>query len=114
MHGLAFLAAMLLAFAPSISKFASASPSTVLEAVCTSDGLKTVELAAEGIAPDDQTGHPDCSYSTLLTWASAAPPSVAMAIPALDLSPEKAGHSASPHLAKSNFPALGSRGPPAV
>ena len=114
MHGLVFLAAILLAFAPSISKLASASPSIFSEAVCTSDGLKTVELAAEGIAPDDQTVHPDCAYCTLLSSASAAPPSLAMEIPALDLSPEKAGHSASPHLAKSNFPALGSRGPPAV
>ena len=114
MHSLALLAAMLLAFAPSISKLVSNIPTVGTEALCTSAGLKNVELATEKTVPDKHGEHADCGYCTLLTSASAALPSMAMHIPSLDLSSEKTGHHLSPFLVKSNFPALGSRGPPAV
>ncbi len=114
MHGLALLAALLLAFAPSVSKFATASPLVITEALCTSEGLKNFVLNADKTAPAIHSVHPDCGYCTLLTSANAALPFVALQIVWLKLPAEKTRHYLSPYLVKTSFPALGSRGPPAV
>ena len=114
MRGLALLAALLLAFAPSVSRFAAAAPAMVTEALCTSEGLKTFVLNADKTAPATHSVHPDCGYCTLLSSANAALPFMALQIAWLELPPEKTKHYLAPHLVKSSFPALGSRGPPAV
>ena len=113
-YGLALLAALLLAFAPSINKFSAVTPFVATDALCTSEGLKDFVLKADKTVPANHSVHPDCGYCTLLTSANAAPSFLALQIVWLELPPEKNRPYLAPHLAKSSFPALGSRGPPAV
>lgn len=114
MHGLALLAALLLAFAPSISRVSLPFGGQVAEALCTSEGLKSVELPLDGRAPGGQASHADCGYCALLESTPPAIPSLAMSVPSLSPAMRAIAKLTAPHLAKFNLPALGSRGPPAL
>lgn len=119
---LAFLAVLLMAFAPAISRWAKADSLQQLmpglTGICTAAGLKSVDVAAwlGGVnnkvpAPDHSGMDADCAYCTLLagtallllTLALLFPRVLANAVPA-----------SLPLFFRSSsvFPGLGSRGPP--
>lgn len=114
MRGLALLAALLLAFAPSIGRISSPFGVQVAEALCTSEGLKSVELPLDGRSTGGQASHADCGYCALLETTPPAIPSLAISVPGLSPAMRAVAKLTAPHLAKFNLPALGSRGPPAL
>lgn len=116
MRGLALVAVALLALAPSVSRLspdALAVPAGA-EAMCTTEGLQARVPAFGEDAPALPRAHEECGYCALLASALPLPPALAMDVPRLPAAADTARRLLAPFLAKSNFPALGSRGPPAL
>jgi hypothetical protein len=116
MRTLALVAAALLAMAPTLGRL-SASPSVAAattEAMCTTKGLETLALPIGDSIPAAPRTHEDCGYCALLASSSPALPALAMDVPRQTGTADTALRLVAPFLAKSNFPALGSRGPPAL
>ncbi len=119
---LAFLAVLLMAFAPMVSRWAKGDSLQQLmpglTEICTVAGLKSVDVSAwlgsdtsKAPAPDHSGMGADCAYCTLLAAAALLLLTLALLFPRVlaDIVP------ASPPLSfrsSSVFPGLGSRGPP--
>lgn len=114
MRALALAAAALLASAPTVSRMGASPVEDAPEAMCTTQGLATLALPAGASLPAAPESHEDCEYCALLASSSPALPALAMDVPTQAGRADAARRRVAPFLAKSNFPALGSRGPPAL
>ena len=124
---LAFLAVLLMALAPVMSRWAKGDALQQLmpglTAVCTAAGLKSVDVAAwlgDGStstgtskvpAPDHSGMGADCAYCTLLAGTALLLLTLALLLPSLPASLVP-GSLPLPFRSASVFPGLGSRGPP--
>ena len=116
MRGLALVAAALLALAPSVSRLlpdAMAAPAGT-EAMCTTEGLQARVPVFGEDAPALPRNHQECGYCALLASALPLPPALAMDVPTVAAGAATLLRRLAPFVARSNFPALGSRGPPAL
>ena len=116
MRGLALVAAALLALAPSVSRLlpdAMAAP-VGTEAMCTTEGLQARVPVFGEDAPALPRNHQECGYCALLASALPLPPALAMDVPIVAAGAATLLRRLAPFVARSNFPALGSRGPPAL
>jgi DUF2946 family protein len=129
MSRLAFIAVLLMAFAPVISRWAKGDSLQQLmpglTEICTAAGLKSVDVAAwlgDGNSststsiskvptPDPSGMDADCAYCTLLAGTALLLLTIALLLPRMlaDLVPVSLPLSFRP---SSIFPGLGSRGPP--
>lgn len=127
MARLAFVAVMLLASAPTISRWAVSDPSPAAPervGICTASGLEYVAVSATAMPGAAVAGEespaphrspsgmdPDCTYCPLLATTTLPPlaralrpaPVLANLVPTLRLAP---------HKASARYPGHGSRGPP--
>jgi DUF2946 family protein len=122
MSRLAFLAVLLMAFAPAISRWTKGDSLQQLmpglTGICTAAGLKNVDIAAwlggtnnKAPAPDHSGMGADCAYCTLLAGTALLLLTLALLFPQrlANLVPASLPISFRP---SSVFPGLGSRGPP--
>lgn len=114
MRGLALAAAALLALAPTLSRLGPSWSVVVAEAMCTTQGLRTLASPVGKDRPMAPKSHEDCGYCALLASSLPALPALAMNVPTQTGTASALLRLVTPFLAKSNFPALGSRGPPAL
>lgn len=122
MSRLAFIAVLLMAFAPVVSRWANGDALQQLmpglTEICTAAGLKSVDVAASPRgdtsklpAPDHAGMGADCAYCTLLAGTALLLLTLALLMPQVlanlfPVSPPLSFHPSS------LFPGLGSRGPP--
>jgi hypothetical protein len=121
MSRLAFIAVLLMAFAPAISRWTRSDSLQQLmpglTEICTAAGLKGVDVAAwlggtsKVPAPDHSGMDADCAYCTLLAGTALLLLTLALLFPRLlaNLVPASLPLSFQP---SSVFPGLGSHGPP--
>lgn len=118
---LAFIAVLLMAFAPAISRWAKGDSLQQLmpglTEICTVAGLKSVDVAAwlgstsKVPAPDHSGMGADCAYCTLLAGTALLLLTLALLFPRVLANPVPALLLLS-FRSSSVFPGLGSRGPP--
>lgn len=121
MSRLAFIAVLLMAFAPAVSRWAKGDALQQLmpglTGVCTAAGLKSVDVAAwlDGASKAPAPGHSamdaDCAYCTLLAGTVLLLLTLALLLPRIPANPIPSSLSL-PFRSSSVFPGLGSRGPP--
>lgn len=118
---LAFIAVLLMAFAPAIGRWAKGDTLQQLipglTEICTAAGLKSVDVSAwlgstsKVPAPDHSGMGVDCAYCTLLAGTALLLLTLALLFPRVLARPVPASLSFS-FRSPSVFPGLGSRGPP--
>jgi hypothetical protein len=84
------------------------------EAMCTTEGLQARVPVFGEDAPALPRNHQECGYCALLASALPLPPALAMDVPIVAAGAATLLRRLAPFVARSNFPALGSRGPPAL
>jgi hypothetical protein len=120
MARLAFIAVLLMAFAPAVSRWIGSDSLQFLSGlteICTTSGLKSLDVSGWGgdkakmPAPDHSGMGADCAYCTLLAGTALLLLSLALLFPWIlkALVPVPASLS---FRSSSVFPGLGSRGPP--
>lgn len=114
MRGLALVAAALLALAPTLSRLDLSRPFVVAGPMCTTGGLGAPAAPVDKGRPMAPASHEDCGYCALLASSLPAVPALAMDVSTQTGAANAVLRLVAPFLAKSNFPALGSRGPPAL
>ncbi len=115
-HSLAFLAALLLAFAPSINQLRQNSTSNWTE-LCTNDGLRWIQIKADFAdvtLPAKQQKHFDCDYCPLQAGTPEALSLLLIPV-ANNIADSFILHVYdTPYLNNTHSSQLGSRGPPQV
>lgn len=121
MSRLAFIAVLLMAFAPAVSRWAKGDSLQQLmpglTGICTVAGLKSVDVAAwlgdtsKVPAPDHSGMDADCAYCTLLAGTALLLLTLALLFPRVLANPVPVPPPLS-FRPSSVFPGLGSRGPP--
>ena len=120
MSRLALVAVLLMAFAPSVSRWMKGDKLEFLPGLtelCTTVGTQSVDLAswvrdaAKAPAPDHAAMGADCAYCPLLAGIALLLLALTVLFPLLRIPLGEQG-SSSPLRASSLFPGLGSRGPP--
>ena len=118
---LAFIAVLLMAFAPVVSRWPKGDALQQLmpglTEVCTAAGLKSVDVAAwfgdtgKAPAPDHSSMGADCAYCTLLAGTALLLLALALLLPQVLVTLVPVSRQLS-FRSSSVFPGLGSRGPP--
>lgn len=120
MARLAFIAVLLMAFAPAVSRWAGSDSLQFLSGlteICTTSGLKSLDVSGWGgdkakvPAPDHSGMGADCAYCTLLAGTALLLLSLVLLFP-WRLKALVLVSAPLPFRSSSVFPGLGSRGPP--
>jgi hypothetical protein len=120
MARLAFIAVLLMAFAPAVSRWIGSDALQFLSGlteICTTSGLKSLDVSGWGgdkakvPAPDHSGMGADCAYCTLLAGTALLLLSLALLFP-WRLKALVPVSTPLPFRSSSVFPGLGSRGPP--